>query len=47
MLQQLDQCKGVPDFNSYLVFIFAKAESVPIEVRPHPPPSCARRGRVR
>ncbi len=34
ILQQLDQCKGYPDFNNYLAFIFAQGDSLDIEVRP-------------
>ncbi len=33
ILQQLDQCKGYPDFNNYLAFIFAQGDSLDIEVR--------------
>ena len=32
ILQQLDQCKGYPDFNNYLAFIFAQGDTLPIEV---------------
>lgn len=31
---QLDKCRAYPDFNSYLAFIFASGEGLPIEVRP-------------
>lgn len=30
---QLDKCRAYPDFNSYLAFIFASGEGLPIEVR--------------
>lgn len=33
ILNQLEQCKAFPDFNNYLAFIFAQADSLPIEVR--------------
>ena len=32
ILNQLEQCKAFPDFNNYLAFIFAQADSLPIEV---------------
>ncbi len=35
VLQQLDQCKAVPDFNNYLVYIFAQGDQLPAEVRTH------------
>lgn len=34
ILQQLDLCKGYPDFNNYLAFIFAQGDTLAIEVRP-------------
>lgn len=34
---QLDKCRAYPDFNSYLAFIFASGEGLPIEVRLLPP----------
>ena len=33
ILNQLEQCKAFPDFNNYLAFICAQADSLPIEVR--------------
>lgn len=33
ILQQLDAAKKVPDFTNYLSFIFAKADTLPLEVR--------------
>eukprot|EP00798_Chlamydomonas_sp_ICE-L_P031863 gene31863-7069_t len=33
ILQQLEQCKQIPDFNNYLAFIFGKAEQLAVEVR--------------
>ena len=32
ILNQLEQCKAFPDFNNYLAFIFAQADSLPLEV---------------
>ena len=32
ILNQLEQCKAFPDFNNYLAFICAQADSLPIEV---------------